>query len=546
MEEQEVVSHKNRLRVLCLLGAAIPVWNSAVAAEVPAGTVLAERQELVESNGSEPATLDPLKAESNVEMHILADFFEPLLHVNDDGSLEGRLAQRWEQPTPTEYLFHLRPGIKWSNGEPITAEQWVWSWQRLVNPANASPFATYLESMNVLNADAIIKGTKPVADLGVKALDAQTVQVTLNAPLPWFLQMVEQASLFIVNPQTVEKFGDKWTQPQNMVSSGAYTLSEWSVNEKLVGVRNQQYWDNAKTVINKITYLPISAETAEVNRYRAGEIDVTATIPTTQFAQLKKKLGDEVRVSPLLATYYYEFNTQKPPYDDARVRRALNMGLDKDIIADKVVGQGQTAAWHFTPQNIAGYHITPAPYSQWPREKRIQQARKLLAEAGFGPQNPLKVTLLFNTSENHQRIAIAASSMWKKNLGVEVEMKNQEWKTMLDTKRSGDYQLVRYGWIGGLAGPSTFLNNFMTHDSNNSSHFSDRQYDAAMNRTLTATTQAEREINYNQAEAILAEQAPAIPVYHYVQPQLVKPWVGGFKASASGEYFARQMYIIKH
>lgn len=537
--------HHNRI-TLTLLAAGLLSSTSLLAAEVPPGTKLADKQELVRNNGSEPATLDPHKVESDVEGNIIRDIFEGLVAVRPDGSIEPRLAETWEQKDNTVWTFHLRPGITWSDGTAITAKDVVWSWQRLVDPKTVSPYASYPANMHIAHAAEISQGKMPTDSLGVKALDDRTLQITLNQPNASLLQMLDHYVMVPIDPVVVKRFGDKWTQPSHIVTSGAYKPVQWVVNERIVAERNPRYWDNGHTVINKVTYLPITSETADVNRYKAGEIDIVYTVPINQFAQLKKTMGNELKVSPQLATYYYEFNTTKAPFNDPRVRKALNIALDKDIIADKVLGQGQRPAWLISQPDIGGVTLKNPDYASWPREKRIEEAKKLLAAAGFGPDHPLSFNLLYNTSESHQRIAIAASSMWKKNLGVNVKLQNQEWKTMLDTMHTGNFDVVRYAWIADYDDAATFLNNYRTGDSENTSKYSNPAYDDALKSAAKASDLAKRGEYYQQAEDMLARDVPAIPVYHYVRAHLVKPWVGGFSSDKLGFYYTKDMYILKH
>ena len=488
---------------LSLLTAGILCASTATwAANVPAGTQLADKQELVRNNGSEPASLDPHKVESDVEFNIISDLFDGLVSVSPEGEIQPRLAEKWENKDNTVWTFHLRPGITWSDGTPITAEDIVWSWQRLVDPKTASPYASYPGSMRIVNGTDIAEGKKAPESLGVKAINDTTLEVTLTQPNAAFLAMLAHPSLVPIDKVLVGRFGDKWTKPEHFVSSGAYKLSQWVVNERIVAVRNPKYWDNEHTVIKKVTYLPISSEAADVNRYKAGEIDIVYTVPINQFAQLKKTLGSELDVSPQLATYYYQFNTTRPPFNDARVRKALNLALDKDIIADKVLGQGQRPAWLISQPNIGGVKL--------------------------------------------QRIAIAASSMWKKNLGVEAKLQNQEWKTMLDTMHTHNFDAVRYAWIADYDDAATFLNNFRTGDSQNTTQYSNPDYDRALVNAAKSKTAEERGKFYQQAEDLLGRDVPAIPVYHYVRTHLVKPWVGGFTPDKLGYYYTKDMYIKKH
>ena len=518
----------------------------ALAAQVPPGTALAEKQELVRNNGSEPSSLDPHKVESDVENNIISDLFEGLVSVSPTGEIEPRLADKWENKDNTVWTFHLRPGVTWSDGTAITAQDIVWSWQRLVSPLTASPYASYPGNMHIVNGAEIAQGKKAPETLGVKAVDDATLEVTLTQPNAAFLAMLAHPSLVPLDKVLISRYGDKWTKPEHIVTSGPYKLSQWVVNERIVAERNPRYWDNAHTVINKVTYLPISSETADVNRYKAGEIDIVYTVPINQFAQLKKTMGDQLDVSPQLATYYYEFNTTRPPFNDPRVRRALNMALDKDIIAEKVLGQGQRPAWLISQPDIGGVKLHNPEYASWPREKRIAEAKKLLSEAGYNETHPLVFNLLYNTSESHQRIAIAASSMWKKNLGVEAKLQNQEWKTMLDAMHTHNFDAVRYAWIADYDDAATFLNNFRTGDSENTSQYSNPAYDEALRNAAKASDTTARGKFYQQAEDLLGQDVPAIPVYHYVRTHLVKPWVGGFTPDKLGYYYTKDMYIKKH
>jgi len=520
--------------------------GSVIAASVPPGVELAAQQEIVRNNGSEPASLDPHKVESDVEFNLISDMFDGLVGVKDDGTIAPHLAERWDNKDNTVWTFHLRPGITWSDGTAITAQDFVFSWRRLVSPATLSPYGSYPGNMHIMNAAEIAQGKQSPDTLGVKAINDTTLEVTLTQPNASFLAMLAHPSMVPVDKVLINRFGDKWSKPEHFIGSGAYTLSEWIVNERIVAQRNPRYWDNKKTIVNKVTYLPLSSQTADVNRYRAGEIDITSTIPLNQFAQLKKTLGDQVHVSPQLATYYYQFNTQKAPFNDPRVRRALNMALDKDIIADKVLGQGQRPAWVISQPEIGGVTLQGPEYAHWPREKRLDEAKKLLAAAGFGPDHPLTFSLLYNTMESHQRIAIAASSMWKKNLGVEVKLQNQEWKTMLDAMHTGSFDVVRYAWIADYDDATTFLNTFRTHDSENTSKYSNPAYDEALVNAAKATDLKARGDYYQQAEDILGQDVPAIPVYHYVRTYLVKPWVGGFAPDNQGRVFTKDLYIKKH
>ena len=308
-----------------------------------------------------------------------------------------------------------------------------------------------------MNAAEINAGSKPPSELGVKALDAHTLQVTLAEPNSYLLKQLVHFPVLPVNRKVVEQYGKNWTQPQNFVGNGAFKLAQWVVNEKVVVERNTQYWDNAHTVLNKVTFLPLQGF-PEVARFRAGEIELGYSAPPELYQQLKKNLGDEQLVTyPLLSTSYFAFNNRQPPFNDVRVRQALNLALDKQVIAGKVLGYGQQPAWTFTPTGAGGFTLQPGVAAGWSQEQRIAQAKKLMAEAGFNAQHPLRFTLLYSNDATIKKIVIAASAMWKKNLGAEVTLQNQERKVVLDNINNGQYSAAFSRWLADYNDPSTCL-----------------------------------------------------------------------------------------
>ncbi|AVR04589.1 oligopeptide ABC transporter substrate-binding protein OppA [Pluralibacter gergoviae] len=522
--------------------------GSALAADVPAGVTLAAKQELVRNNGSEPQSLDPHKIEGVPESNISRDLFEGLLVSDLDGHPVAGVAEKWENKDFKVWTFHLRKDAKWSNGDPVTAQDFVYSWQRITDPKTASPYASYLQYGHLLNVDDIIAGKKPTSELGVKAIDDHTLEVTLSEPVPYFYKLLIHPSTSPVPKAVVEKYGDKWTQPANIVTNGAYKLTDWVVNERIVMERNPQYWNNAKTVINKVTYLPISSEVTDVNRYRSGEIDMTYNnMPIELFQKLKKEIPKEVHVDPYLCTYYYEINNQKAPFTDERVRTALKLGLDRDIIVNKVKNQGDVAAFGFTPPYTDGAKLTKPEWFGWTQEKRNAEAKKLLAEAGYTDAKPLTFNLLYNTSDLHKKLAIAAAAIWKKNIGVNVKLENQEWKTFLDTRHQGTYDVARAGWCADYNEPTSFLNMMVSNSSSNTPHYKSPVFDKIIADAIKATDEAQRSALYDKAEQQLDKDSAIVPVYYYVNARLVKPWVGGYTGKDPlDNTYTRDMYIIKH
>ncbi|CAM7357699.1 MULTISPECIES: oligopeptide ABC transporter substrate-binding protein OppA [Citrobacter] len=527
---------------------ALVAGNVATAAEVPAGVQLAEKQTLVRNNGSEVQSLDPHKIEGVPESNINRDLFEGLLISDVDGKPSPGVAEKWENKDFKVWTFHLRKDAKWSDGTPVTAQDFVYSWQRLANPNTASPYASYLQYGHIVNIDDIIAGKKPVTDLGVKALDDHTFEVTLSEPVPYFYKLLVHSSVSPVPRAAVEKFGEKWTQPANIVTNGAYKLKDWVVNERIVLERNTNYWDNAKTVINQVTYLPISSEVTDVNRYRSGEIDMTYNnMPIELFQKLKKEIPNEVHVDPYLCTYYYEINNQKAPFNDVRVRTALKLALDRDIIVNKVKNQGDLPAYSFTPPYTDGAKLVEPEWFKWSQEKRNEEAKKLLAEAGYTAEKPLTFDLLYNTSDLHKKLAIAAASIWKKNLGANVKLENQEWKTFLDTRHQGNYDVSRAGWCADYNEPTSFLNMVLSDSSNNTVHYKSPAFDKLIADTLKVTDEAQRSELYSKAEQQLDKDSAIVPVYYYVNARLVKPWVGGYSGKdPMDNIHVKDLYIIKH
>ncbi|HIB8524926.1 TPA: oligopeptide ABC transporter substrate-binding protein OppA [Enterobacter cloacae] len=527
---------------------ALIAGNAAMAADVPAGVQLAEKQTLVRNNGAEVQSLDPHKIEGVPESNVNRDLFEGLLVTDVEGHPAPGVAEKWENKDFKVWTFHLRKDAKWSDGTPVTAEDFVYSWQRLANPNTASPYASYLQYGHIANIDDIIAGKKPVTDLGVKAIDANTFEVTLSEPVPYFYKLLVHPSVSPVPKSAVEKFGEKWTQPANIVTNGAYKLKDWVVNERMVLERNPQYWDNAKTVINQVTYLPISSEVTDVNRYRSGEIDMTYNnMPIELFQKLKKEIPKEVHVDPYLCTYYYEINNQKAPFTDVRVRTALKLALDRDIIVNKVKNQGDLPAYSYTPPYTDGMKLVEPEWFKWLQEKRNEEAKKLLAEAGYTADKPLTFNLLYNTSDLHKKLAIAVASIWKKNLGANVKLENQEWKTFLDTRHQGTFDVARAGWCADYNEPTSFLNTMLSDSSNNTAHYKSPAFDKLIAETLQVTDDAKRADLYAKAEQQLDKDSAIVPVYYYVNARLVKPWVGGYTGKDPLDNISvKNLYIIKH
>ncbi|MDE9435792.1 oligopeptide ABC transporter substrate-binding protein OppA [Xenorhabdus bovienii] len=537
-----LIKNKIAKALTCIVSLILGSVTYSYAAVIPSGTQLADKQEITRNNFSEPVSLDPHKSDSSSEFDILRDFFERMVAIDKKDKIIPALAERWETNDNKTWVFHLRKGIKWSDGSPITAHDVVFSWRRMVTPDTISPYGSYLVQATVVNAYDVLSGKKKPEELGVKALDDATIEVTLGRPKADLLQMMAHPVMSPISEKVVKKYGNKWTQPEFFVSNGPFKLSEWIVNEKIVGVRNPYYWDDKHTVINKVTYLPLSDYKADLNRYMAGELDISNGGPSDFFPTLKKKFGDQFHISPIMSVYYYLFNTQKPPFNDVRVRQALTLALDRAIITDKVLGNGQKPAFDVVYPGSGGIFLKHPDYASWTQEQRVAKAKSLLNEAGFNENNSLKFTLLYNTSDGHKKIAIAASSMWKKNLGVEVVLQNQESKSLYDTMSQGNFEVVRYAWNADYNSPTSFLDIFTTGNTNNIPQYSNKEFD----QWVLKADETNDKIYYQRALDILTQDSPAIPVYYYVRTKLVKPYVGGVHISPLGDIPTKDLYIIKH
>jgi len=523
------------------------VITPAISANPPAGAQLAEQQQIVRHIKDEPASLDPLKAVGLPEIQVIRDLFEGLTNQDAQGKIVPGVAQSWSSSDNKTWVFTLRNNARWSNGDRVTAQDFVYSWQRLVDPKNSSAFAWFAGLSGIENAAAITKGEMTPDKLGVVAQDNSRLKVTLDRPVPWFPALVANVALFPVPQKIIAQLGDSWTAPGKLVGNGAYQLSERVVNEKIVLTRNIHYWDDAHSVLTKVTFVPINEESSATKRYRSNDIDITESFPKEMYGLLKKTLPGEVYTPDQLGTYYYAFNTQKGPTADVRVRKALSWSIDRKIIAEKVLGTGEKPAWHFTPDVTAGFKPLPSFLQQHDQNSLNAQAKALLTSAGYGSGKPLKLKLLYNTSESHQKIAIAVASMWKKNLGVDVTLENQEWKTYIDSRNSGNFDVIRASWVGDYNEPSTFLNLLTSGNSSNIARFSNADYDAVIATASRETSDQARNSDYNRAEQILAEQAPIAPIYQYTNGRLIKPWVKGYPITNPEDVaYSRELWIEKH
>lgn len=501
-----------------------------------------DKTTLTINNGAEISSLDPHKTGGVPESSVARQQFVGLTSTDVDGKLIAGIAESWESADNITWVFKLRDA-NWSNGDAITAHDFVFSFQRMVDPKTAANFANFIADAKVLNASDIIEGKLPPEQVGVKALDDKTLQITLSEPVPYFPQMAAYTAMRPVPKKVVEALGDAWAKPENIVVNGAYILKDWKVGEKMVFVKNPHYYDAANVAIEHLVLLPIDSGPTDYSRYQAGEIDITFTdIPSDVLASANK---DEVKTSPSFCSYYYEMNVKKPPFDDLRVRRAMTLALDRETITEKVAARGEMPSYQMTPTVVSNNPNYTPDWHKLDKTARIAEAKRLLNEAGYNESNPLKFDLLYNTSENHKKVAVAAQSLWHDALGfVKINLVNQEWKAYLASRRNHEHQMARAAWCGDYDDPAAFLNVMRTEGSGNYGNYSNADYDALLKTSLTKTSDTERAKVYHDLEAILDKDVPNVWVYYQVNARAVKPYVQGYSTKdALGNWQAKYWSI---
>ena len=481
-------------------------------------------------NGSEPQGLDPHVVTGVPEHFIIGALFEGLAAKNPYTlEPEPGVAQSWDISEDGRVItFHINPRAMWSNGESMTAADYVWSWQRLLSPALGSEYAYMLYP--VKNARDFNKGAiTDFAEVGVTALDDLTLQVTLDERTPYFIQLMDHYSTFAVHRPTIEKFGQMtdrytpWTRVENMVSNGAFRLRDWQLYRRIEVEKSDTYWDRDNVKLNGIVFYPTENVVSEERMFRVGQLHYTGSVPLGKIPVYQEMADSPYRQAPYLGTYYYLLNTTRAPTDNLKVRQALSMAVDRDSLNKNVLKGTNLVAYSITPPDTLGYY-PPKLFSH-----DVAGARRLLAEAGYPDGRGWPgLELTYNTSEDHRKIAVALQQMWKDALNIEVTLTNQEWKVYLDSITQMDFQIARRGWIGDYVDPNNFLDLFLTGGGNNSTGFADPRYDdLILRKAPQAATREARYAVFHEAETLLMEQMPIIPVFTYTSKHLIHPSVNG-------------------
>ena len=507
-----------------------------------------EQQIYHHGNGSEPQGIDPHIVTGVPEHHILISLCEGLTIPNpnpkgSDGYIPGT-AESWSiSDDGKEYIFKLNKNAKWSNGDPVTADDFVWSWKRILTASLGSQYPDMLYYL--VGAYEYHNGQIDNFDeVGVKALDSHTLKVNLKNPTPFFIGLLSHYSTWPVHKETVLKHGDiddrngEWTRPGNFVCNGPFQLKTWELNNKIVVEKNPHYYDASMVRLNEIHYYPVSNVMTEDRMFRAGQLHLTSSMPTQKCPIYIEEKNPNLKIDPYMGTYFYRINTENETLSDVRVRKALAYSIDRQLLVDKVTQCGQIPAYSFTPPGSNGYQ----PSTEIPYDPVL--AKQLLAEAGYSSDNPFpKLEILFNTNEGHRKVALAIQQMWQNELGIEVELVNQDWKVYLSREMVGDFQISRAGWIGDYEDPNTFLDLMRPNRGNNKTGWENMDFDALVEEANTINDQEKRYELLNEAEKILIDNMPIIPLYTYVRVYQLSPDVKGFNPHILDHHHPKFIYL---
>ncbi len=516
----------------------------AVLGLVAAGPARAEMVYRVATMG-EPKTLDPHHVSGVWENYIVGDAFLGLLTDAADATPIPGAAESWQiSDDGKTYTFKLRDH-QWSDGQPVTADDFVFAFRRILDPKEAAEYAQILYPIK--NAEALNSGKmQGMENLGVRAVDPKTLEVQLENPTGYFLELLTHYTTYPVPKHTVEQYGADWVKPEHIVSNGPYHIVEWTPHSRIVAEKNPNFYDAANVKIDKVVYYPDEDRSAVTKRFRAGEIDFQEEFESQQIDFLRKEIPDAVHVSPYLGTYYYVFNVKRKPFDDPRVRHALSLAVDRDIITGKVLKTGELPAYAVVPPKTGKYGEPYVPdWSKTSLPERQAKARELLKEAGFGPDHPLKFELSYNTSEDHKRIAVAAQAMLKA-VGVQANLVNREVKVHYDRLNQNDFEVARAAWVADYNDPQDFLYLLQTTTKvQNYGRYSNARFDQLMDQQAASRDQDERMRLMHEAEKIAVDDDAWISIYYYVSKSLVSPKLQGYVDNTKHIHRARWMALAQ-
>jgi oligopeptide transport system substrate-binding protein len=493
---------------------------------------------------ADPESLDPHKARSTQAAEVLRDIGEGLMAYSSDGMLVGATASSWSiSDDGLTYTFTVREEARWSNGDAVTAEDFVFALRRLVDPATAAFYAQQVAAIS--NAEQITSGELPPAELGVVAGEGNTLTITLQQPTPYMLSLLTHPSTFPLHRRSLIEHGEEFTRPENLLSNGAYQLEFWGPASVLRLQRNEHYWNNAATAIDAVSYHVITQEMTQLNRFRAGEIDITGSVPPDSFATVREQYAEQLHIAPYLGVYYYGFNLSKPPFaNNLELRQALSMAVDREVLVEKITGRGEAPAYSWVPPGVDNYEPIRLSYADMSQQERNATARRLYREAGYSKDKPAQIEVRYNTSDTERRIALAIQSMWAETLGVETTLVNEEFQVLLANMREAEItQIFRGSWIGDYNDAHTFLSILQSGNPSNMPRFSNEQYDRRMKEAAQQTDLGKRRLYLEEAERVLLSEHPVIPLYFYVSKHLVSPSVRGWGDNVLDYHYSQHLSL---
>jgi oligopeptide transport system substrate-binding protein len=518
-------------RVACLA----LLWLAALAAGLP---VAAAAERVLHRTGTDdPSTVDPHRFAFPGEQVVIVDLFMGLTTPNSRGRPVPGMAESWTvSPDGRRYVFRLRPNLRWSDGVPLTAEDFVWSMRRALDPRTAFAFASRLYPIR--HARDVAGGRRPPSELGISAPDARTVVVELEGPTPYFIDLV--ATVGMPAPRhVIEKHGSAWIRPKNFVGNGPFVLDNWVPNSHVRLRRNPRFYAADRVRLDGVVHYPGDNSVTNVRRFQSGNLDLVMIVPPERQKWAQEQFGSALKLGRGISNEVLVFNTQRAPTSDVRVRRALSMAIDRVAIARNVVGMAGVEAWGYVPPGVLNYERGAVPdFAAWPVEQRLERARALLAEAGYGPQRPLRVRLGFPGSELNRKVAVAIATGWRR-IGVQAEMNQQETRSLVADVASGDFDAARFVWLAGFSDPYSFLERMLSSGSTvamNASRYNNPAYDALLQRGTQEVDLARRADLLREAEALALAEQPVAPLYYLVGRRLVAARVSGFVDNPRGLY----------
>lgn len=477
----------------------------------------------------EPESLDAHKAKSIQAADVLRDIGEGLLSYTETGELTGGVAERWEMSDDgLAYTFYLRPEAKWSNGDALIAAHFEFGLERLVAPETAAFYAQFLPTMS-----------------GVDAVDDRTLVIALQQPAPYLLSLLTHPATFPMHPGAIAKHGDKFARPGNLLSNGAYVLEDWIPGSLITLQRNEHYWNNGATAIDTVRHHVVVQAATELARYRSGEIDITGTIPPDSIAMVQEELPDQVRLSPSLGIYYYGFNLSRPPFkDNLKLRQALSMAIDRELLVKEWTGRGEAPAYGWVPPGVDNYTPASPGYAKLTQTERNQLAQRLYLEAGYSRDNPLQVEVRYNTADTEQKVALAVQAMWRGVLGVEATIINEEFQVLQSNISDREItQVFRSSWSGDYNDALTFLGIMQSDNVLNQTGYASTRYDALMQQAATQPEPGKRRRLLEEAERTMLAGHPAIPLYFYVSKHMVSPRVDGWGDNVLNYHYSQHLSL---